>query len=390
MHNSRPARALVRGLAAPLALGGLFGGLAAGLGPAAAASAAACQVQGSPQPVSPPKGGVLSGVAVISSCDVWAVGATDAQALTEHFDGTAWKVVPGPKNLTAVLGGVGAVSSSNVYAVGSSVQGTDRFPLVLHWDGQAWAQQTISGTVPDGELSGVKVVSATDIWAVGDADVPGTNRRQPLILHFNGSSWTSTRVPQVAGMSSDAVLDAVSATSAHDAWAVGNVFNFFAQGHDLPFILHWNGILWTRVPLLVSPRGAGLRGVTATAPNDAWAVGFTGSATGQPLTLHWNGRSWNPVPSPSPGGPASDSFLASVTATSRFSAFAVGQFDTSDGRDGLLLRWNGFRWRQVPTANPELRTQLTGVDADSASDVWAVGSTESNNTPTIPFAVHGF
>jgi hypothetical protein len=79
-----------------------------------------------------------------------------------------------------------------------------------------------------------------------------------------------------------------------------------------------------------------------------------------------------------------------VIATSRFGAFAVGQFDTSDGRDGLLLRWNGFGWRQVPTANPELRTQLSGVDADSARDVWAVGSTESNNTPTIPFAVHGF
>jgi hypothetical protein len=27
--------------------------------------------------------------------------------------------------------------------------------------------------------------------------------------------------------------------------------------------------------------------------------------------------------------------------------------------------------------------------AGSANDVWAVGSTESNNTPTIPFAVHG-
>jgi hypothetical protein len=46
--------------------------------------------------------------------------------------------------------------------------------------------------------------------------------------------------------------------------------------------------------------------------------------------------------------------------------------------------------RGLPTANPELRTQLAGVDAGSANDVWAVGSTESNNTPTIPFAVHGF
>ena len=124
-------------------------------------------------------------------------------------------------------------------------------------------------------------------------------------------------------MSSNAVLDAVSATSSHDAWAVGNVFNFFSQGHDLPCILHWNGILWTRVPLLVSPRGAGLRGVTATAPNDAWAVGFTGSATGQPLILHWNGRSWNPVPSPS-----NHDFVPRC----HFAQVMAGNFFTQSGR----------------------------------------------------------
>src|SRR5436190_942467 len=139
------------------------------------------------------------GRAVLPCCFL-AVAGLDRPQPDQQSEGTT-RVMHYSRPARALVRGVAAVSSSNVYAVGSSVQGTDRFPLVLHWDGQAWTQQTISGPVPDGELSGVKVVSATDIWAVGDADVPGTNRRQPLVLHFNGSSWTSTRVPQVAGMS---------------------------------------------------------------------------------------------------------------------------------------------------------------------------------------------
>ena len=31
-------------------------------------------------------------------------------------------------------------------------------------------------------------------------------------------------------------------------------------------------------------------GVTATAPNNAWAAGLT--STGKPFVRHWNGRSW--------------------------------------------------------------------------------------------------
>jgi len=40
-------------------------------------------------------------------------------------------------------------------------------------------------------------------------------------------------------------LDAVAATSATDAWAVGNYSSASASG---TLILHWDGTAWTQVP----------------------------------------------------------------------------------------------------------------------------------------------
>jgi hypothetical protein len=40
-------------------------------------------------------------------------------------------------------------------------------------------------------------------------------------------------------------LNAVAATSATDAWAVGNYSSGSASG---TLILHWNGSAWTQVP----------------------------------------------------------------------------------------------------------------------------------------------
>lgn len=80
----------------------------------------------------------LRGVAAVSSRDVWAVGAADlgvgeAGPLTWHWDGRAWQEVPGPKGAGThdVLSGVAAVSTRDVWAVGGRM-------LVEHWDGHAW------------------------------------------------------------------------------------------------------------------------------------------------------------------------------------------------------------------------------------------------------------
>ncbi len=63
-----------------------------------------------------------------------------------------------------------------------------------------------------GELTSVTATSARNAWAVGDSSHYSTDR--PLVMHWNGTAWKNVPVPP--GIS---YLDSVAATSARNAWA---------------------------------------------------------------------------------------------------------------------------------------------------------------------------
>ena len=56
-------------------------------------------------------------------------------ALTIHWDGSSWTIVPSASSGT--LNGVAAVASNDVWAVGSIVVGSDQ-TLIEHWNGSQW------------------------------------------------------------------------------------------------------------------------------------------------------------------------------------------------------------------------------------------------------------
>src|SRR5215470_3798380 len=152
-------------LAAPLATAALL--IAAGTAGTRAARAPAppCQSWTSTLPPSPGSGdNEFFGVTALSACDVWAVGNYRAVptgpllSLAEHWNGTAWKVVPTPDPGTSInfLRAVSAFSASNVWAVGHADDST----LILHWNGTAWAQKPSPSPGVGNDLSGVDVVSA--------------------------------------------------------------------------------------------------------------------------------------------------------------------------------------------------------------------------------------
>jgi hypothetical protein len=102
-------------------------------------------------------------------------------------------------------------------------------------------------------------------------------------------------------------------------------------------IVHWNGTAWKSVPSPSPASNSVLTAVTATSAHDAWAVGYTRSS-GKTLILRWNGTAWKQVPSPTPG---SNSELLGVAATSTHNAWAVGDQLVSL----ILLHWNGTAWK---------------------------------------------
>jgi len=352
--------------------------------PAAGAQAPPCQSWTSTLPPSPGGGdNEFFGVSALSACNVWAVGAYrmvptgPLLSLAEHWNGTAWKVVPTPNPGTSTnfLRAVSAFSASNVWAVGHADDST----LILHWNGTAWKVVPSPSPGTGNDLSGVDAVSATSAWAVGQYS-PSGSQPKTLILRWSGTNWSQVTSPAPG---TGSVLDAVTATSSGNAWAVGDSFTSTA-GKTL--ILRWNGTKWAQA---ASPNPSGpvtemiLAGVAATSASNAWAVGTYNTGTSQKtIIVRWNGRTWAQVASPNPDPEPS---LSGVAAATTSNAWAVGTAGSA-GKP-LIEHWNGSAWKQVPSPSPGTASGLASVAATSASNVWAAGDF-SNGGPSQVFAIH--
>lgn len=127
----------------------------------------------------------------------------------------------------------------------------------------------------------------------------------------------------------------------------------------------------------------GLNAVTAISASDIWAVGTfsTNGSVGQTLVTHWNGTQWSVVPSPSPG--SIQNVLLGVAAVSAKDLWTVGYFSNSAGGPDsfftgsrtLIGHWNGTQWSVVPSPSVgSMVNVLNGVAIVSANDIWAVGT----------------
>jgi hypothetical protein len=365
--NARPGRRLIA------AAGGV---MLAGALTAAAHPPAHLAARGFP--------GLLNGVSAVSASDAWAVGTDGSgHGLIVHWNGSTWKQVPSPNNGGVdILSAVAATSASDAWAVGGESTSSDPsgVTLIVHWNGSAWKQvPSPSPNSPNGDtLTGVAATSATNAWAVGESNLNG--RPQPLILHWNGTAWKQVPSPNPPGFANS--LNGVAATSASNAWAAGS-YATTTNPEGQPLILHWNGTTWKQVPS-PNPNSKGannLAGVAATSATSAWAAGWLGN--GDTLIVGWNGSAWKQVPSPTPPSETGD-LLHGVAATSASNAWAVGNITVKSSAgpfipNTLIVRWNGTAWQRVPSPNPNTKDGdfLHAVAASSASDAWAVGGTDT-------------
>jgi hypothetical protein len=299
---------------------------------------------------------------------------------------SAW-ATPNPSKTDNELNGVSAISSTDAWAVGYygvGGQGSgEANTLALHWNGTKWAKVSSPNPLPGqtNQLAGVYARAANDVWAVGE-DNSSSTPLATLILHWTGTKWAQISSPNPGASGNQ--LTAVSADSATDAWAVGTILA--SAGVTDTLILHWNGTKWSQV---TSPTPANsylnLAGVSAISASDAWAVGtYLNNTTNayDTLILHWNGTKWSQVTSPNPN-PTGENRLNAVSADGAKDVWAVGTLcSIASGQcaftdeSTLILHWNGTKWAQVTSPNPSTNANfLNGVSADpaSAKDAWAVG-----------------
>jgi hypothetical protein len=323
----------------------------------------------------------VADVAVFSDTRATAVGYTfSAQTQSEQtrvmrWDGTRWASVPSPTpGASNTLLGVSGTSPSDVWAVGTKTT-TINVPLLAHWNGSRWKDfRSPLGASADTTYDGLSAVSArtpSDAWAVGTVTV--RHRPRDLILHWNGTAWSRSVSPAVG---TESFLYGVQAIARDDAWAVGATGSgACCPEHQQSLVLHWNGATWSRVP---SPNGSApntyLKAVSGSSASRIWAVGsadagLSDGTSRSGLLLRWNGQKWKVV------SDLANAHYLDVAATSRRNAWVVGDIVTSAGdTKALILHWNGQDWVREKPPGPHSTVRLTTVGASSRSNAWALGT----------------
>jgi hypothetical protein len=130
----------------------------------------------------------------LSANDVWAVGYTTGpgspeQTLALHWDGTFWTIKPIPQQgpydneLTDVTG----TASNDLYAVGHYITASSQeHGLIEHWNGSAWSVvPAVQTPGMSSLLAGVAAVSSTDVWTVGEWRQIGFDDWQNLAMRYH-------------------------------------------------------------------------------------------------------------------------------------------------------------------------------------------------------------
>ena len=148
-----------------------------------------------------------------------------------------------------------------------------------------------------------------------------------------------------------------------------------------------------------------LTDLAAVSANDVWAVGSYNAGTSsaplaQTLVEHYDGTSWSVVSSPNQlnvNNAVTSNELLAVSADSADDVWAVGTYEDLDSSDNpiaqtLVEHYDGTSWSVVSSpddsaGSPPAPTDntLSGIVALSAADVWAVGSYNAG-TSSAPIA----
>jgi hypothetical protein len=210
--------------------------------------------------------GAFTGVAAISTDDVWVVGyegdaeVGEERALAVHWNGLGWEIAPvqpaiggGRSGLLAISGS----SGSDLWAVGYR----HNRPVILRYDGRVWARSP--SDVP-GEVTAITNLAPDDAWAVGEA-----------VQHWDGSTWGELGTVRAEGS-----LFGVAAVAPEDVWAVGSRITG-GQGLVKPLVQRWDGIRWRLLGGQGVPGQGALTAVSALPDGTLLAVGYRDGQAGR-------------------------------------------------------------------------------------------------------------
>jgi hypothetical protein len=196
---------------------------------------------------------------------------------------------------------------------------------------------------PTGQFTAVAALGQNGGWAFNGIAGPTAWER-------SGSSWSQVPFPK---LSLGGQIVAASALSPDDAWA-------FSYGPVSSQALRWNGTTWSVQHTFTRAIGSAV----VLGPGNIWVFGMPDIPGAYLGAWHYNGQAWTKVS----GG-------SGLEGGSAVSASDVWAFDGTD-----VAHWNGSAWTRtsvaglLPARNELNGPAVTGIYAQSADSVWAVGN----------------
>lgn len=278
-----------------------------------------------------------------SDQDGWVLMGSEqnGQAIADRWHNGRWTRIPlalspAPRDLALQMTNIASISATDAWAFGFVDPHGDVGPfgpVMEHWDGRRWSiVDNPASNTAGARVQGVSVISATDIWAAGLAG-GGSEPIHPFTEHWDGTNWSIVATPPATD---PAIFTAVSASGPNDVWAVGKQTQAGTQNTAVPLVEHWDGTAWT-VKDLPDVGNAEIDTVFASGPNDVWAPVLEPWSSSSEF-MHWDGKAWTVVPGPAPAAYGMIYAYLQMGGTGPSDVWAIGTAtDVSAGSGGLAF-----------------------------------------------------
>ena len=222
---------------------------------------------------------------------------------------------------------------------------------ILKYSGGKWE---FMDTPTDSPLFAIHGISATDIWAVGGNSYGQTDNEKSVILHYDGTAWSSQTPPDYMG--SYYVMRDVFVAGSGDVWGIADYSSY---------LCHYNGTAWEFVETGLTDLPYNFYALYGFAADDIYVAG------GCDTILHYDGTDWTMQNQYASCDPTFDmNMLYDVWGTDENNIFACG-----NGGQIFHLQNKTLPWIEIHEHGGIFNgTTLNAISGSAADNIFFTGN----------------